>query len=305
MIPGHGTCGRAGRYQAELLWMKGEAPLGRRKVQGCAFLGVMPRNPDQGAWGIGAVLGSLPVPARAPGGLGVPFSPQEGGCSGRVLQPAGWELAEKQVGDPCSAGIVPASCPAWNKGRTGIEALGEHPGEQAPVLQHQGRRQKLETPKQLCLEVLGRNSGGNRTLVPSSSQLARLGDAAPACPLVPQELRVPGMGQCPGFLVGSEWFGDPCVQSSALGQHYTLSRGRSWPLHARVGRPMGQESGPGNKSSTQRFEEGKDLPGLQLSGQCTQGQSKMRCMVQRQLETVPAMTGGFRGHKKVLKLCMS
>lgn len=133
----------------------------------------------------------------------------------------------------------------WDRG-TGRAPWGAGTSSAAPR-----QEAEAETPKHLCLGVLGRNSGGDRTLVPSSSHLARLGAAAPACPFVPQELRVPGMGQCPGFLVGSEWFGEPCVQSSALGQHYTLSRGRSWPLCAGVGRPTGQESGPGDKSSTQ------------------------------------------------------
>lgn len=68
--------------------------------------------------------------------------------------------------------------------------------------------------------------------------------------------------------VGSQWFGGPVlsgswvistprVRSSARGQHYTLRRGWSWPQAAGGRRPPEQESRPGDKSITQRFEEGK------------------------------------------------
>lgn len=57
-------------------------------------------------------------------------------------------------------------------------------------------------------------------------------------------------GMAQALWVGSQWFGGlvlsgswvistPCVQSSALGQHYTLSSGWSWPLCAGGGATCG------------------------------------------------------------------
>lgn len=122
---------------------EGKSPPGQEEGTGLCFTTGEPQEARSGLgdWGC---AGLPPTSAGTPGGPGVPFPSQEGVCSGRLSQPLGCELAEKQVGALCSAEIVPAPCPIWDKGRrTGIGALGEHPGEQALVLQHQGRRQNL------------------------------------------------------------------------------------------------------------------------------------------------------------------
>lgn len=64
---------------AELLWMRGQAPGGRRKAQGCAFLGVRPRRPGRGGQGCAGLPPSYSWSImQHMEGPGVPFPPQEG-----------------------------------------------------------------------------------------------------------------------------------------------------------------------------------------------------------------------------------
>lgn len=164
ILGGPGTRGTWNSWQvlqAELLWMRGQAPRGRGKVQGCAFLGVRPRRPRQGL-GVRTVLGSLPVTAGAlcstRGGQGAGSLP--GGLREGV-QPAGQSKAPMSLLKASGSPVLCRDC-TWTLSSTGRTGMGHW--EQALVLQHQGRRQ--HSPKHLCSEVLGRNDvHGGQTLV--------------------------------------------------------------------------------------------------------------------------------------------
>lgn len=151
-----------------------------------------------------------------------------------------------------------------------------------------------------------------------SSRLARLRCTA-SLSVCAMRAGVPGNGQCLGQLGGLTvgWGPRAFVLLShlhplcaKLSSGTAFGRSWSWPLCAGERRPTEQESGPEDKSITQQSEKGRTSPDFRYhhtlgTNQGTQGWSKRRCTVRRQLQTVPAMEGlaeGFRVHKKGLKL---
>lgn len=146
------------------------------------------------------MLASVPVTAGALwgdwGGWGSSSLPRRV-RGAQDMQPAGGSEAPgtwgKQGGTLCLAGVVPGLSPVWaGQGLvwgTGGASWGAGTGCAAPR-----QEAATETPKQLCSEVVGRNStpGGDR-MGPQSSH------SWPAHP-VSSELQVTGRGHCSGGL---------------------------------------------------------------------------------------------------------
>lgn len=158
--------------RAELWWVRGRA-LGRRKVQGCAFLGA------------GSVLASVPATAGAPcstwRGWGSLSLPRRVRGAQKDEQPAGDSEAPEPVEsklEPCAwqgsyldslqcgaqAGLVRGTGRTGEglvrgTGRTGeglVRGTGRAPWEAGTEFAAPRQEAATETPKQLCSQVVGR-----------------------------------------------------------------------------------------------------------------------------------------------------
>lgn len=171
-------------------------------MQGCTFLGA------------GSVLASVPVTAGAPcstwRGWGSSSLPRRVRGAQKGMQPAGDGEAPGSLWK-ASWNPVLRRGHTWalfsvGQGRDWCGALGELPGKQALVLQHQGRRQHLR-PQGSCAQ---RWWGG-------TTHLGRTGwDPGAAIPCSWPSCVIRAVGDREGTPPrgGSQWFGDPVLLDS-------------------------------------------------------------------------------------------
>lgn len=304
---------------AGLCFSRGEGRTGPGG-QGCA--GLPPRyrwNTMQHVEGPGSVPG-VPVPAQ-----------EGGGGSGRTCshrtEKSSSKFVEKQVEAVLFLqGIIPGPCPAQDRRRTGIGALGEHPGEQALVLQHQGKRQHLRPHNSYGWRCWGETTylvgAGTGPWCSSSLQLVRLRDAPSSlslCAVRAVGAREEAVPRLPGWAHsgwGAQCFWAPESSPSLPCKAHPWAsttppaEAGAGPCVLEGGDPWSKSRGLGTKAPPSNLRKGRTFLDCRYHHTfgtfCTQGQSKMRCTVRRQLQTaVPAVEGlaeGLREQKRRLKL---